>query len=143
MTDSKGYRLWSWMCSRGFVFVGYVMVAVASIDLYRDNPPPPYGPDFSIAAVAGVVALTLILAALASAHAVVYGITRCNSFMIKLEIPSLRILAVIVGLHGVLDAMDGAVASGALQVGLAALLVHEMRAISHLRKAPHGGLIHP
>ena len=135
---TKRQRLWHWCCSRGFVFIGYVMVAVASIALYLESPPPPIGADFTISGIAAFIAMTLILAALASAHAVIYGLHKVNIFLIKLEIPSLRLLAFVIGLHGLIDMADGDVPSGAVQVGLATLLVHEMRLLSITRKGATG-----
>jgi len=139
--DAKSYRLWQWCCSRGFVFIGYIMIAIAAISLYQDSPAPPYGLDYGFSTIAVIVATTLILAGLASMHAVVYGLRACSVAMIKLEIPSLRILAIIIGLHGLIDFVGGEVATGALQVGLASILIHEMRALSVLRKGTHGGHI--
>jgi len=139
--DSKRYRLWHWCCSRGFVFIAYLMTAVASIALFLNSPPPPLGIDFGISSVAAVITVSLILSALASAHAVVYGLHRGTIALIKLEIPSLRLLSLIIGAHGVLDIWDGDTPSGAIQIALAVLLFHEMRLLSFLRKGTGGGLI--
>lgn len=137
---SRQSRLWTWLCSRGFAFAAYLMIAVAAISLYQERPPVT-DVDFTISILGAIVSLTLVLAGLASAHAVVFGLKSCSVAMIKLEIPSLRILSLIIGLHGVIDMYKGAVPSGAIQFGLAMLLFHEMRALSVLRKGTHGGHI--
>ena len=137
----KRERLWQWCCSRGFVFIAYVMIAVASIVLYQQSPYPPYQLDLLFSLIASFLACTLIFSALATVHAVVYGLKPVTITAIKLEIPSLRILAFIVAAHGLIDINSGEVPAGSIQVGLAMLLIHEMRTLSVLRKGAPGGLI--
>src|SRR6188474_1515129 len=131
LSPTKRGRFWHWACNRGFAFLAYVMIAIAAIALYREHPPIT-DVDFSC---------TLIASGLASAHAVVYGLRRWTVALIKLEIPSLRILSVLIGFHGVYGMWTGDAATGAVEVGLALLLFHEMRTLSILRKGANGGLI--
>jgi len=142
MTETtKIGRFWHWACNRGFVFIAYVATAIASIALFLNSPPPPVGVDFGISSIAAVITLTLILSASATAHAVIYGLHRLTIALIKLEIPSLRLLSLIIGAHGFIDIWDGDTPSGAIQIALAVLLFHEMRLLSFLRKGTGGGLI--
>jgi len=136
----KHNRLWRWACARGFAFLAYIMIAVAAIALYQEHPPIT-DVDFSISLLASLVSGTLVAAGLASAHAVVYGLRPFTVGLIKLEIPSLRILAVLIGFHGVYGMWSGDAATGAVEVGLALLLFHEMRTLSTIRKGDTGGLI--
>ena len=140
LSPTKRGRFWHWACNRGFAFLAYVMIAIAAIALYREHPPIT-DVDFSISLIASVVSCTLIASGLASAHAVVYGLRRWTVALIKLEIPSLRILSVLIGFHGVYGMWTGDAATGAVEVGLALLLFHEMRTLSILRKGANGGLI--
>jgi len=142
MTESTKFgRFWHWACSRGFVFLAYLAVSVSAVTLYLASPPPPVGTDFTISGIAALVSFSLIAAGLASAHAVIYGLRPFTIGLIKLEIPALKILAAIISLHGALDVYNGSVPGGAIQVGLAVLLFHEMRRLSELRKGPNGGHI--
>lgn len=140
MTSTKRERLWQWLCARGFAFTSYVATAIAAFALFQQNPPVT-DIDFTASIIAVLMSATLIAAGLASIHGVVYGLHPCSIAMIKLEIPSLRILAIIIGLHGLIDMYQGDVPSGAIQIALAGLLFHEMRALSVLRKGAHGGHI--
>jgi len=141
MMETKWHRFWHWACQRGFVFLAYVCIAISAMVLYRESPPPPIGADFTVATIASVIALFLILAGLATAHAIVYGLRPSTIFLIKLEVPSLKILSAIIAIHGAIDVLDGDVPGGFVQIGLAILLFHQMRLLSVLRKGPNGGLI--
>jgi hypothetical protein len=137
----KRDRLWYWACNRGFAFLAYLLFAASALFLYHSVNFWTETIDKYTAIVAGFVSLTLVASGLASAHAVVYGIRWCNAFLIKLELPSLRILAIVFLIHGGFAIYADRIANGLLQFGVAALLFHEMRKLSVLRKGAQGGLI--
>jgi len=138
---SKRERFWHWACNRGFVFLAYICIAVSASVLYLESPPPPVGADFTVASVATIIAGFLMAAGLATAHAVVYGLRRWSINLIKLEIPSLKVLSAIIFLHGLIDSFDGDIPGGFVQISLSILLFREVRLLSVLRKGPDGGLI--
>ena len=138
---AKRTRFKGWLYSRGLTLVAYVALFASSVYTYAQVSGEVGSIDKFVAAIAGVVSAILVVSGVASAHAVSYNLRPGNVFLVKLELPSLRALAGVFILHGVFSISAHHPAQGTLQLGVAALLLHEMRWLAVLRKGDNGRLI--
>lgn len=144
MSKTKLHLLWAWAQARGFAFLAYVLLWASSINLYRgigEDTLVPYNYAVLVqllAVIGGIACFLLVTSGLAGAYAVVRGVTNISAFLVKLELPSLRVMAFVTVLYGAFAFDANRPVTGTLQLTLGMLLLHEMRWLTTLRKRGNG-----